>query len=63
MINSSSDGLLSVQQAAGYLGVSEFTIYTWVSKRRIPFIKVGRRTMFRRESLDRQFKEVAPRAA
>lgn len=33
--------LLSVEQAAEMLGVSRFTIYGWVSARRIPFHKAG----------------------
>lgn len=45
--------LLSVRQAAAYLGgISEQTIYGWVCHRQIPFVKVGRRTMFRIEDLD-----------
>jgi excisionase family DNA binding protein len=45
-------GLLSVEQAAHYLGLSKFTIYTWVSQGRIPYIKLGRRTLFSKEDLD-----------
>ncbi len=38
--------LISVQEASDYIGLSPDTVYTMVSKRRIPFVKVGRRTMF-----------------
>lgn len=48
----SGQRLLSVCQAAQYLGISRHTLYSWVSQRRIPYVKVGRRTMFDREALD-----------
>jgi excisionase family DNA binding protein len=62
-LNLSRGGLLSVKEAAEYLGISESTIYTWKSQKRIPYIKVGRRVLFRRESLDKNFNEVMPKAA
>lgn len=38
---------LTKKQLAKYLGLSVFTIDSWVSERReIPFIKMGRRVMF-----------------
>ena len=38
---------LSKKQLANYLGLSIFTIDSWVSERReIPFVKMGRRVMF-----------------
>jgi excisionase family DNA binding protein len=38
--------LLSVGQAADCIGISVHTLYTMVSQRRIPFVKVGRLTKF-----------------
>ena len=38
--------LLSVAKLAELLGVAESTIYEWCAERRIPFIKIGRRTLF-----------------
>jgi excisionase family DNA binding protein len=38
--------LISVPEAAAYVGVSPDTIYTWVSQRRIPYVKVGRLVKF-----------------
>lgn len=38
--------LWDVHQTAEATGLSVQTIYTWVSQRRIPFVKVGRRTLF-----------------
>lgn len=44
--------LLNVNQVAEYIGVSIHTLYTMVSQRRIPFVKVGRLTKFDRHALD-----------
>lgn len=38
--------LLSAKEAAQKLGISKFTIYAWVSQKRIAFVKIGDRTMF-----------------
>ena len=45
-------GLLSVEQAADYLGLSKYTVYSWVSQGRIHHVKMGRRTLFKKEELD-----------
>ena len=37
---------LNVREAARLLGVSPKTLYSWVSQRRIPFRKAGRRLLF-----------------
>jgi excisionase family DNA binding protein len=46
-------GLLSVEAAAQYLGVSAGTLRNWVSARRIEYVKVGRLTRFSSAALDR----------
>lgn len=38
--------VLSVRETAKMLGISIHTLYSWVSQRRIPFVKLGRRTEF-----------------
>lgn len=43
--------LFAAKEAAEFLGVSRLTLYSWVSQRKIPFVKVGRLTKFRREDL------------
>ena len=48
-----NSGLLSVEEAADYLGLSVHTVYGWVSQGRIPYVKMGRLTKFRKEDLDR----------
>ena len=39
-------------QAASYLGCTPQTLRVWVSRRRVPHIKVGRLTRFRQRDLD-----------
>ena len=39
-------------EAAGYLGCTAGTLKVWVSRRRIPHLKVGRLTRFRKSDLD-----------
>lgn len=38
--------LVGVDQLARELGISRHTVYSWVSQRRIPFLKVGRLLRF-----------------
>ena len=45
--------LLDIQEVAIYTGLSVHTLYTMVSQRRIPFVKLGRLTKFDREELDK----------
>lgn len=49
--------LLSIREVAVYTGMSVHTLYTMVSQRRIPFVKVGRRTMFDVGLLDEWLKQ------
>lgn len=44
--------LLDIQDVAGYTGLSVHTLYTMVSQRRIPFVKVGRLVKFDLALLD-----------
>ena len=44
--------LLSAHEVSEYMGLSTNTLYTWVSQRKIPFIKIGRLTKFDKEALD-----------
>lgn len=49
-----SDRLLSVAEAAAYLGVQENTIYNWSMgrKRKIPVVKIGRLNKYRISDLN-----------
>ena len=49
--------LIPIQAASDYTGLSKHTLYTMVSQRRIPYVKVGRRTMFDVGLLDEWFKQ------
>jgi excisionase family DNA binding protein len=45
--------LLSVKELSEYLGLSINTIYSWVSQRKLPYVKVGRLTKFDLMQIDR----------
>ena len=45
--------LLSIQETADCLGIRITTLYTWVCKRKIPFIKVGKLVKFEDRDLSR----------
>jgi len=49
--------LIAIQEAAEYTGLSPHTLYTMVSQRRIPFVKVGRLVKFDLDLLDRWIKQ------
>jgi len=44
---------MTISEASIYLGVEKDTLYCWVSRRKVPYVKVGRLTKFRRSDLDR----------
>ena len=46
------DNLISVETVAEALGLAPKTIRNWVSARRIPFVRVGRKVMFRQRSFE-----------
>lgn len=45
--------LLDIKEVSTYIGLSTHTLYTMVSQRRIPFVKLGRLTKFDRYEIDR----------
>jgi len=49
--------LINVREASEYLDLSVNTIYSLVSKRRIPFVKMRRLTKFDLEKIDDWIKE------
>jgi excisionase family DNA binding protein len=51
--NAPKKRFLDVKEVVEYLGLAESTVYTMVSQRRIPFVKMGRRTKFDRLQLDK----------
>ena len=44
--------LLTIEEAAGLLGVKPQTLYLWVSQRRVPFRKIGRLVRFTETDLE-----------
>ena len=47
------EGLLTMEEAANYLGIAAGTLKHWVGCRRIEHVKVGKFTKFTKEILDR----------
>ncbi len=53
LLDAAKKRLLSVGEAARYLGVQERTIYSWASQEKIPSVHMGRRLLFNQEDLDK----------
>ncbi len=49
--------LININELSEYIGLSTSTIYSWVSQRRIPFVKCGRLTKFDLERINNWIKE------
>ena len=49
--DTSTDGLMDVEQAATYLGISAHTLRKWVQRREIPYYRIGRQIRFTPEQL------------
>ncbi len=52
-----NDKLWNTEEVAEYLGVKPDTIRTWQSQRKIPFVKVGRTTRYRKQQIDQWVEE------
>ncbi len=59
----SSPRLLSIDQAAEYMGLSKRTLYRMVSQRRLPFLKIGRLVKLDLDQLDKWIGKQAIRPA
>ncbi len=44
--------LININELSEYIGLSTSTIYSWVSQKRIPFVKCGRLTKFDLQRID-----------
>jgi len=44
--------LMSIDEAAEFLGLKKSTLYKYISARKMPFLKVGSRVLFSREKLE-----------
>jgi len=49
--------LVDVRELSNYLGISLNTLYSWVSQRRIPFVKCGRLTKFDVQKIEKWIEE------
>ena len=45
--------LITIKEASEYLGISVNTLYSWVSQKKIDYVKIGRLTKFDLRVLDR----------
>ena len=56
------DNLITIEELADYIGVSQKTIRNWISLRSIPFLRIGKKTFFRFEKISGwlQTKEFEP---
>ena len=50
--HSTSSELLTVEQAADYLNITEHFVRRLIQERRLPFVRVGRLVRMRRSALD-----------
>jgi excisionase family DNA binding protein len=50
-MHANNQKLLTVEEAANALSISIHTIRAWISQKRIPYVKLGRRVLFRHDDL------------
>ncbi|MFX0200147.1 MAG: helix-turn-helix domain-containing protein [Candidatus Hodarchaeota archaeon] len=49
--------LLNVKETANLLRISHYTLRAWIFARKIPFVRIGRRILFRRSDLEKLVEE------
>ena len=54
--------LLNIDELAAKLNIRKSTIYVWVHKRKIPFIKLGSRLLFNEYEIDKFIAKFAVKA-
>jgi excisionase family DNA binding protein len=54
--------LFSVDETAATLGIARGTVRNWLSKKRIEYVKLGRRTLITRRALERFIESQTVRA-
>ncbi len=45
--------LITIKEASGYLGISVNTLYSWVSQKKVDYVKMGRLTKFDLRVIDK----------
>lgn len=43
---------MDVEEGSAYVGIRPSTMRSWILKKKIPYLKVGRRVLLRRSDLD-----------
>jgi excisionase family DNA binding protein len=56
------DELMTVKEVAEYLKVTEWSVYQRVSRRQIPFLKMGRLLRFWKSSVERHVRDLESRS-
>lgn len=51
------DKLFSVSEVADFLGIKKTTVYKYVMKQRIPYVKIGARLLFDQARIEAWVKE------
>jgi excisionase family DNA binding protein len=51
MERSETAGLLDVEEAAAFLHIKPATVRSWILKKRVTFVRLGRRVFLRRSDL------------
>ena len=54
----SEETLWDVEEVAKYLKVSKDTIYRWIESKQMPAVRIGKKWLFRKESIDLWLKEL-----
>lgn len=55
--NNNGKRLIDIHELSRVTGISVSTLYSWVSQRKIPFVKCGRLTRFDPESIEQWIRE------
>ena len=45
--------LFNIDELVTYIAVPKGTIYNWISQRKLPFVKMGRRVKFDKQDIDK----------
>lgn len=45
--------LLNIDELVEYISVPKGTIYNWISQKKLPYIKMGRRIKFDKQDIDK----------
>ncbi len=52
-VNKMQKRLITIKEASEYLGISVNTLYSWVSQKKIDYVKIGRLTKFDLKIIDK----------